>query len=395
MPVLSMQSRKHLSYLFCLIGMGIDAVLGIIKIGMGWQSGSISVMGDGFNNITDVGSTFLLMLTFYYAAKPSDAEHPFGHGRLEYLNSTVMASVVLYVGITLCADSVRKILNPEPVEFSPLLAGVLVIGIIGKLSLSFVYRQAERRTGSEAFSAYGADSLSDVLSTAAVLIAVLAEHYSGFHIDGYMGVLVSLAIMYTGYEILKRALNSIIGAPPDRALYEKLERFIKSMPGVYGVHDLIIHDYGPENQFLSAHVEMDSRWSLVRSHELADQIMERIKENFQMQAVLHVDPRAVGNPREHLYMRDLESALFRTGLPINYHDFYVEEKGDNVFMNFEISFTGPCSKSDEEIYQMVNTEMREINPHYYIDLMVDRNFISGKRYGYMESGKEEAPEDRE
>lgn len=391
MPLLSAGSRKHLAYLFCAVGMAIDAALGIIKIAMGWESGSISVMGDGFNNMTDVGSTFLLMLTFYYANKPSDKEHPFGHGRLEYLNSTVMASVVLYVGISLCVDSVKKIMNPEPVEFSPLLVAVLLIGIIGKLALSFVYRQAEKKTQSSAFSAYGADSLSDVLSTAAVLVAVIAEKFTGFHIDGYMGVLVSLAIIYTGYEILKRALNAIIGAPPDSDMYHAIEKFILSVPGIYGVHDMIIHDYGPENHFLSAHVEMDSRWSLVQSHELADQVMEEIKEKFQMQAVLHVDPKAVGNPREGQYMRDLESAIYRTGLPLSYHDFFVEEKGDDVYMNFEISFTGKCDKTDEEIYQAISREMSAVNPHYYIDLMVDRNFISGKRYGYlekeMESGK--------
>lgn len=388
MPFSSVQARKHLAYLFCAAGMGIDAVLGIIKIVMGWESSSISVMGDGFNNMTDVGSTFLLMLTFYYASKPSDREHPFGHGRLEYLNSTVMAAVVLYVGITLCVDSGKKIMNPEPVEFSPLLVAVLLIGILGKLALSYVYRQAEKKTGSAAFSAYGADSLSDVLSTAAVLVAVIAEKFTGFHIDGYMGVLVSLAIMYTGYEILKRALNAIIGAPPDAGLYHDIEQFILSARGIYGVHDLIIHDYGPENQFLSAHVEVDSRWSLVQSHELADQVMEAIKEKFHIQAVLHVDPKAVGNPREKQYMRDLESALYRTGLPLSYHDFFVEEKGEDVYITFELSFTGPCDKSDADIYQAISKEMTAVNPHYYIDLMVDRNFISGKRYGYMEKEEE-------
>lgn len=384
MPFLSVKSRKQAAYIFCVIGMAIDGLLGLIKIAVGWESGSISVMGDGFNNITDVGSTFLLMLTFYYASKPSDKEHPFGHGRLEYLNSTVMASVVLYVGITLGVDSVKKIITPSPVEFSPLLAGVLLIGIAGKLALSFVYRQAEKQTKSSAFSAYGADSLSDVLSTGAVLLAVVAEKLTGFMIDGYMGVLVSCAIIYTGYEILKRALNAIIGAPPDHAMYRRIEEFMLSVHGIYGVHDLIIHDYGPENHFLSAHVEMDSRWSLIQSHELADRVMEEIKEKFHMQAVLHVDPKAIDNPREGQYMRDLEAAIYRTGLPLSYHDFFVEEKGEDIYLSFEISFAGKCSKSDAEIYEALNRQMTSINPHYSIDLMVDRNFISGKRYGFME-----------
>lgn len=376
-----MESRKKKAYLFCLAGMAIDAALGLLKVWMGWQSGSIAVVGDGFNNITDVGSAFLLLLTFYYAAKPSDREHPFGHGRLEYLNSTIMASVVLYVGITLCADSLRKIAEPEAVTFSAELAAVLLVGIAGKLLLSIVYRRALKETGAEAFKAYGADSMSDVLSTGGVLAAVAVEHFTGFLVDGWVGALVSLAIIYTGYGIIRQALNAIIGAPPDHALYEEVESFMLSVPGIYGVHDLIIHDYGPENHFLSAHVEMDRRMNLVDSHALAETLMEQLKERFHIQAVLHVDPRAVDNPREAEYMRDLESAIYRSGLALSYHDFFVEEKGDDILISFEVSFRGKCGKSDEEIYNSLSGEMTAINPRYKIDLMVDRNFVSGRRYG--------------
>lgn len=379
--MIALQSRQHRAYAFCLAGMAIDALLGLTKIFMGWQSGSIAVVGDGFNNVTDVGSTFLLLLTFYYAAKPSDKEHPFGHGRLEYLNSTVMAAAVLYVGISLIIDSGQKILDPEPIVFSPLLVAVLAVGIAGKLLLTLVYRAAQRSTGSEAFSAYGADSVSDVLSTVGVLAAVLAEKFTGYHIDGYMGVIMALAIIYTGYSILKHAVNSIIGAPPDAAMYRDIEQFMLSVPGIYGVHDLILHDYGPENQFLSAHVEMDSRMNLVEAHNLAENLMEQIKAKYHMQAVLHMDPKAVSNPNEGLYMRDLEAAIYRTQLPLAYHDFFVEETPAEIHLSFELTFTGKCRKTDEEIYAALDAEMKEVNPKYHIDIMVDRNFISGRRYG--------------
>ncbi len=384
--MMNVGTRQKKAYLFCLFGMAIDAALGLIKVFMGWQSGSIAVIGDGFNNITDVGSTFLLLLTFYYSAKPSDKEHPFGHGRLEYLNSTVMASVVLYVGITLGVDSVRKVMDPEPIVFSPLLVGALLVGVVGKVLLSFVYRAALKETQSDAFKAYGADSVSDVLSTVGVLVAILAETWTGLHIDGWMGVIMSAVIIYTGYGILKQALNAIIGAPPDGALYERVEQFILAHKGIYGVHDLIIHDYGPENQFLTAHIEMDSRLGLVESHDIAEALMEKIKETFHIQAVLHMDPKAVDNPREPLYRRDLEAALFCTHLPLSYHDFFVEEKEGKIYISFEVSFLGACDKTDEEIYDAVNREMQKINPDYRIDLMVDRNFISGKRYGAAPDG---------
>ena len=288
--------RQRKAYLFCLIGMAVDAVLGLLKIWMGWQSGSIAVIGDGFNNVTDAGSVFLLLLTFYYAAKPSDRTHPFGHGRLEYLNSTIMASAVLYVGISLLCNSAEKIMDPEPIEFSGLLAAVLIASIIGKLLLSLVYRKAQKETGSQAFSAYGADSLSDVLSTGGVLIAVAAEKMTGFHIDGWVGGLVALAVIYTGYSILKQAVNSIIGTA-------------------------------------------------------------------------------------RMYARDLESAIYRSRLPLAYHDFFVEESGEKIRLSFELTFTEKCKKTDQEIYEILDAEMKRFNPQYHIDMMIDRNFISGKRYG--------------
>lgn len=382
--MLALKSRQQKAYLFCLAGMGIDAFLGLVKVFMGWQSGSIAVIGDGFNNITDVGSTFLLLLTFYYSAKPSDKEHPFGHGRLEYLNSTVMAAVVLYVGITLAVDSIHKIMEPEPIVFSPLLIAVLLVGVVGKLLLSLVYRKAQKVTQSEAFRAYGADSVSDVLSTIGVLAAIGAEKMTGFHLDGYMGIIMALVIIYTGYSILKQALNAIIGAPPDSEKYKDVETFMLQHEGIYGVHDLIIHDYGPENQFLTAHVEMDSRLSLRKSHDIAERLMEDIKDTFHIQAVLHMDPKAVDNPREPLYRRDLEAALYCTHLPLSYHDFFVEEKGKDIYISFEVAFMEACDKSDQEIYNAISREMIKLNPKYHIDLVVDRNFISGKRYGeYM------------
>ena len=380
-----LETRRHAAYFFCCLGMTIDGVLGGLKIWSGLASGSISAVGDGFNNVTDVGAVFLLLLTFYYAAKPSDKEHPFGHGRLEYLNSTVMASVVLYVGIMLCVDSFEKILAPEAVVADARLVTALGIGIVGKLSLFFFYRLAVKKTGAEAFRAYGADSMSDVLSTVGVLVAVAVESMTGFLIDGYVGVLVSFLIIHTGYEILKQALNSIIGAEPDAALYREVQAYMEAQPGIYGVHDLIIHDYGPENRFLSAHVEMDSRLDLVTAHRIAESLMDGIKETFHMQAVVHADPKAVGNPREKEYRRDLEAAIYRTALPLSYHDFYAEEHEDGVYVSFEISFTDKCHLTDEEIYERLSKEIeavqRETNENYFIDMMIDRNFISGKRYG--------------
>lgn len=375
------EERTKKAFLAGSVGLFVNFLLGFFKILAGWQSGFLSVVGDGFNNITDMGSVILLMMTFYYAAKPSDKEHPFGHGRLEYINSTVMAAVILYVGITLLVQSVQKILHPEDTTFTPFVAVILMVGLVGKLFLAWWYKRAGKRLNSHAFDAYSADSLSDMLSTSGVLVATLVEYFFGVHIDGYVGTIMALFILWTGYGIMKNAVNSILGATPDVEVYKKIRECILSCPGVYGVHDLIVHDYGPENHFCTAHVELDSSLDLVESHELAENVMTTLREKLNVQATIHADPKAVSNPREEGYRRDLESAIYRSKLPLSYHDFFVEERDGEIHLSFELALTGPCRLSDKEIYDKICECLQEINPAFTVETMVDRNFISGRVYG--------------
>lgn len=381
LDIFDSKERQKRAFWVCIVGMAVNLLLGTVKIFAGWQSGFLSVMGDGFNNITDIGAVFLLIMTFYYAAKPADPSHPFGYGRLEYINSTVMSAVILYVGITLLLESVHKILYPEDTFFTLMTAGILMLGILGKLFLAWWYKRAGEKLRSDSFKAYGADSLSDLLSTAGVLVAACVEYFTGYHIDGIMGVIISFFILYTGYSIMKNALNSIIGTTPDSEIYKKVKQSILSFPGVYGVHDLILHDYGPENHFATAHIELDSKLSLLESHALSEAVMTKIKSDFNIQAVVHADPKAVSNPREAEYMRDVEAAIYRSHLPVSYHDFFVVEKNGKIYISFELALRGACEKSDADIYQIIAGELKKSNPNYEVELLVDRNFISGKVYG--------------
>lgn len=366
---------------FTAMGLFINLLLGLTKIYVGFQSGFISIVGDGFNNISDIGAILLLVMTFYYASKPSDEAHPFGMGRLEYINSTVMAAIILYVGIALLKESVHKILNPEPTDFNMVIVFILGLGIALKLFLGWWYRLAAKKSSSEAFLAYSADSFSDSLSTAGVLVSTIFEYYSGIQVDGYVGVIISFAILWTGYGIMKDAVNRILGSSPSAEVYQKIKECILECPGVYGVHDLIVHDYGPENHFATAHVELDSNLSLIESHELSENVMQTLKEKLNVQAVIHADPKAVTNPKEKEYRTDVEAAIYRSGLPVTYHDFFVEEKEDTIILSFELDTTGNISYSDEEIYHIISGKLKEINPKYSCEIMIDRNFIAGRVYG--------------
>lgn len=376
-------SRQRIAYLCCLIAIAVNTTLGGFKMFLGWISGSISVMGDGVNNLTDIITVVLLMMSFYLAGKPADNDHPFGHGRIEYLNSTLAAVVFLYVGVSLLVESVKKIIHPEPIIFSVSILAILITGMVAKLFLAWMYIKASKKIQSGAFAAYSLDSLSDIAATGGVLLSVLSEKYLGWPVDAWMGLIVSFLILWGGIGILKEALNAIIGAPPDKKRYEAIKEFILSRPGIYGVHDLIIHDYGPENQFITAHVEMDSRLSMMESHKIEEHLVNDLMERFGVQSVIHGDPKLLGNTHDPIYRKDLDEAIKRTGLPLAYHDFLITEEGrdGDIDLSFEITLTGKCKLSDEEIYKALDKEMRAIDHRYHIEISVDRNFMSGLKMG--------------
>lgn len=371
--------RKSLWY--CFIGMIVNLFLGGSKIFIGYESGFLSIVGDGFNNITDVGTVVLLAMTIYYATQPADAEHPFGHGRLEYINSTVISAIIIYVGMTLLMESITKIRFPKDTEFTMVTAGVLLFSMVVKCFLAWFYQRAGQKINSEAFYAYGKDSLSDLFATTGILIAAFVEHSTGYHIDGMVGVIVSLLILYTGYEILKQALSRIVGTTADSDVYQKIKEEVLTVPGVYGVHDLILHDYGPEHHFASVHVEVDSGISFMESHDITEDVTFRLRDKFNLQVVVHADPTSILDPKEKEYRRDLESAIYQSKIPVTYHDFFALKKNGKIEISFELTLEGACDKSDEEIYEVISEKMTHMNPLYQIELLVDRNFISGKLYG--------------
>lgn len=373
--------RYKKTLFFCFVGMIINLFLGSIKIFIGYESGFLSVVGDGFNNITDVGAVVLLAMAIYYATQPADAAHPFGYGRLEYISSTVISSIIIYVGMTLLVESITKIRFPTDTEFTAITAGVLLFSIIVKCFLAWLYGKVGKSLNSESFQAYGKDSLSDVFATTGILVATFVEFITGYHIDGIVGVIVSLLILYTGYEILKKALNRIVGTTVDLDLYKQIKQYVLKVPGVYGIHDLIIHDYGPEHHFASLHIEVDSRITFLQSHDITEEVTDRLRDKFNLQVVVHADPFAVADPREKEYRRDLESAIYQSRLPVTYHNFFATTKKNRIHLSFELTIESHCEKTDEEIYRLISEKITKINPLYQVELLVDRNFISGKLYG--------------
>lgn len=368
-------SRQRKAFFAALVGLIINLILGMVKIFAGWQSGFLSVIGDGFNNITDVGAVILLMMTFYYASKPSDKEHPFGHGRLEYVNSTVMSAIILYVGITLLVESVQKILHPEDSYFSIWTASALIVGIIAKLFLTWWYKRAGENLKSEAFNAYSADSFSDILSTTGVLVAACVEYFSGYHVDGIMGVIMSLFILYTGYGIMKEALNSIIGATPDAEMYEKIKTVILETPGVYGVHDLIVHDYGPGRRFASLHAELPYNMDMLDAHEIIDTAEKRVKNNLGCDISIHLDP-VITDDEQINELRKITNQIISTiDARLSMHDFRVMRGPMMKKLMFDVVVPYDFEISDDVLKKKINSYIKIYDENCYAVINIDRAMV--------------------
>ena len=279
-----------------LVGIGCNVLLFAGKLVAGLLSGSVAIMADAVNNLSDASSSLISLLGFKLADRPADAEHPYGHGRFEYLSGMTVAVMILAIGVELLKSSVQKIFSPEPVTFSLLTAGILAASILVKLWMARLNRTIGGRIDSETLMATAADARNDVITTAAVLVASVLTYFTGFNrIDGVMGLGVAGFILYSGATLVRDTINPLLGAAPDPALVAHIEEKALSYPGVLGIHDLMIHDYGPGNCLVSFHVEMDANADVMHSHDIIDNIERDMLVQDGLVVTIHYDPIVTGD----------------------------------------------------------------------------------------------------
>ncbi|MEG0854712.1 MAG: cation diffusion facilitator family transporter, partial [Angelakisella sp.] len=291
----NMVVRQGYGRLGSLVGIVVNLLLFAGKFTVGTLFGSVAITADGVNNLSDAGSSVVSLISFRLAGKPADREHPYGHARIEYLAAMIVACLILVLGVELGKSSFEKILNPEAITFSMLMVGVLVFSIGAKLWLFFFNRNLGKRIDSEVMRATAADSLSDVMATTAVLISTLLSPILGYPLDGWMGVAVSAFILLSGINIIRDAMNKLLGDAPTQELVESIERFVVAYDGILGVHDLMVHSYGPGRCFASLHAEVSSREDILKSHDLIDNIERDILRREGVHLVLHLDPIVTDN----------------------------------------------------------------------------------------------------
>lgn len=368
--------REQYGKLSSITGIVINLILFIVKFTIGTLSGSVSIVGDSVNNLSDAGSSIISLISFRLSNKPADTGHPFGHARVEYVSSSVVAVIILFIGFELMQTSIQKIFKQETVEFNLIVIIILALSIGLKAWLYFFNRKLGRRIDSTILQATAADSLSDVLATSVVLFSGVISRITGVQLDGWMGTAVAAFIMLSGIKILRKTISSILGEGPSQETIQKIENFIRKYEGVLGIHDLVVHDYGPGHCFASVHVEVDYNVDILASHDLIDNIERDIAFDLGIHLVIHLDPIETDNPFVDELQRMTEGVVREVDDSLSIHDFRVVKGSTHNNLIFDVLVPAECKLNESKIQDRIINKINEIDSNLYVVLTLDRSYVS-------------------
>ncbi|MBQ7295009.1 MAG: cation transporter [Clostridia bacterium] len=367
--------REKYGYLGSVTGIIVNILLALAKYLIGAVTNSIAITADAVNNLSDSVSCVITLVSFKMANMKPDKEHPFGHGRIEYVAALIVGFIVELMGYELIKSSIDKIRNPEAVVFSWPAAIVLVISIGGKIWLAIFNRHLGKKIDSPAMSAVVADSISDTTATAITLVSLIISLFTDFPLDGYMGIVVSLFILYSGFGILKESVGIILGTPPDKELVDELVEFIMSHEEILGIHDLVIHSYGATRTFASVHTEISADGDLLRAHDTIDSIERLTKEKFGIELVIHMDPIVTNDEKTEEYYRLVHKTVKDFDSKLSIHDFRVVEGPVHTNFIFDIVIPHKYKLSEKELIAEISDRIHSINENYFLVITVDNCYI--------------------
>ena len=367
-------TRKAYGILCGAVGVGLNILLFAGKFFAGLLSGSIAVTADAFNNLSDAGSSFVTLLGFYLAGRRPDAGHPFGHGRFEYLSGLAVAVLILLMGFELLQASTSKIFHPETVEASPLVTVILCDSIAVKLYMACYNRRLGKRLQSAAMEATAIDSLSDALSTLVVLLATAAGQFTDFAVDGWCGLLVALFILRSGIVAAKETLDPLLGAPPTPEFVKQIRDLVLAHPGIMGLHDLIVHDYGPGRLMISLHAEVPASEDVLSLHDEIDNIERELREVLGCEAVIHMDPVDTNNAVTADTRRRVKTLIHCIDDEISIHDFRMVTGPSHTNVIFDVVVPYHFRLTDQEVEEKIKTAVRTLDGNYYAVITVERSY---------------------
>lgn len=371
----SPEVRQAYGMLCGTVGILLNILLFAGKWLAGTLSGSIAITADAFNNLSDAGSSVITLIGFKLSGQKPDPEHPFGHGRMEYLSGLFVAAAILLMGFELIKTSVEKILHPEAIESSPVILGILIASILTKLYMCFYNRSIGKKINSAAMMATANDSLSDTVATTLVLGATLISQFTGLLLDGWFGVLVGLFIFYTGVMTMRDTINPLLGQPPEKEFVEEIERLVRAHSIVYGIHDLIVHDYGPGRVMISLHAEVSASDNLLEIHDEIDNIERELQEKLQCAATIHMDPIITDNEDINRLRTTAAKLAKELDNSLNIHDFRVVAGPTHTNLIFDVVAPFGFKMTDKEISDTLKKKVKELDGgNYFAVIQVDHDY---------------------
>ena len=367
--------RQAYGQLCGAVGIGLNLLLFAGKLFAGTISGSIAITADAFNNLSDAGSSVVTLLGFRLAGRKPDPEHPFGHGRMEYISGLAVAGLILLMGVELGKSSLKKILSPEEIVSSPLVLAILAVSVAVKLYMFYYNRSIGRKIKSAAMSATATDSLSDAVSTTAVLMATLVGQLTGLNIDGWVGLLVALFILFSAYKAAKETLSPLLGQTPDPEFVERIEQIVLSYPEVLNVHDLIVHDYGPGRMMISLHAEVSADGDLLQLHDVIDNAEHRLKKELGCMAVIHMDPIITNDAHTDALRMAVAEKVKTIDPRLTIHDFRTVPGSTHTNLIFDVVVPYDVKLTADEVRRRIGALVKELDENYFAVVQVDNSYV--------------------
>ena len=366
--------REKYGMLSSITGIIVNILLSVFKLIIGVLAGSMSIISDALNNVSDAGSSIITMVGFKMSQKKVDSDHPWGHGRMEYITALFVDILIILVGFELLQSSVDKIIHPELPNISNVTIILLVVAIFAKLWLFLFYRKIAKKINSAAIKGTAYDSISDSISTLAVLISAIVR-FAGISIDGYVSLLVSIFILITGIKAVKEIVDLLLGQKPDLEYVKAIEEFAKKYDTIEGIHDIMVHDYGPGRKIVSFHAEIPANSDICRAHDIIDQMEQDIFEEFGCITTIHMDPIVVDDEEINSMKKKAEEIVKNMNEKYSIHDFRMTDGGERINLIFDLVVPTDEKADKEELIKTIQQELKKENEKYFAVIKVEHSYV--------------------
>lgn len=369
-------SVRHSYGMLCgIIGILLNILLFAGKFFAGIFSGSIAITADAINNLSDAGSSFITLAGFKLASQKPDPDHPYGHGRIEYLSGLFVSLLILLMAVELLKTSVDKIIHPQNTLINPVVIAILAASILVKLYMSYYNQTVGKKIDSAALLATATDSRGDCISTLLVLVSALISLFAGVQVDGYCGLIVGIFILYSGFNAAKDTISPLLGQAPDKEFVEEIEQIVTSHDLILGIHDMMIHDYGPGRVVVSLHAEVPADGDLLEMHDLIDHIEHDLAQMCHCEAVIHMDPIAVNDPEVDSLKNKIGILLGHIDPELKFHDFRMVKGPTHTNLIFDVLVPYRFPIADSDLIELIDSKVKELDPSYFIVVKIDHTYI--------------------